>query len=574
MKAFTKLSMTLCSFAIIAILTMCFTTEANASHFRYGHLTYVKNPLNPNEVTFTLIDAFRRNGYGAPVVGSLITETIGATSLDFGDASATGTLQYRVIAIDIPNNFLIGRAVQPGDTSKQTITHTYAGAGPFQAEIFSSARNSIEINNPGQSYRVSTIVDVSTGNNSPVSSLPVIVGLVQGPASTFSVPAFDSDPSTTLKWRFASLAEMGGVSQNPPSAGGFPAVINSANGLVTWNTTAAVLGGLYSCQVIIEDRNSADTSIIRTRVAVDFLINILPQCTNPNLPTFDAPTPTCGSVTQPLVGNLITFTVKASDIEPNSVSLNSSGLPAGATMNPALPTSGNPVMSTFSWTPTIGQLGANIVSFTATDSCGGQTICSFTYDVVFPVELSSFTSLISGNNVTLNWSTSTETNNSRFEIERSLVNSSEWSVVGTVNGNGTVSTPMTYSFSDRGLAMGNYSYRLKQVDFNGNFEYHNLISEVVIGVPSRFNLAQNYPNPFNPVTKINFEIPVDGKVTLSVYDMSGKLVSMLVNENRTAGYYNEVFNAANVASGVYYYKIQVSGTSNSFENTLKMVVLK
>ena len=190
-----------------------------------------------------------------------------------------------------------------------------------------------------------------------------------------------------------------------------------------------------------------------------------------------------------------------------------------------------------------------------------------------PVELSSFVSVISGNNVTLNWSTSTETNNAGFDIERSAVNGS-WSKIGSVSGNGTSNTPHSYSFTDRAVASGKYNYRLKQTDFNGNFEYHNLGSEVIIGVPVKFDLAQNYPNPFNPSTKINYDLPADGKVAIRLFDMSGKEVALLVNEVKTAGYHTVNFNASNLSSGVYFYSISVEANGNNFTATKKMMLVK
>ncbi|MFZ1321434.1 MAG: choice-of-anchor J domain-containing protein, partial [Ignavibacteria bacterium] len=146
-----------------------------------------------------------------------------------------------------------------------------------------------------------------------------------------------------------------------------------------------------------------------------------------------------------------------------------------------------------------------------------------------PVELSSFVSTTSGSNVTLNWTTASEINNSGFDIERSSV-SGTWSKVGNVSGNGTSTTPNSYSYTDRNLASGSYSYRLKQVDFNGNFEYYNLSNEVIVGIPVKYDLSQNYPNPFNPSTKINYALPTDGLVSMKIFDMSGKEVMSLVNE--------------------------------------------
>jgi len=186
-----------------------------------------------------------------------------------------------------------------------------------------------------------------------------------------------------------------------------------------------------------------------------------------------------------------------------------------------------------------------------------------------PVELSSFVSTINGRNVELNWATASETNNSGFDIERSSANGS-WTKIANVSGNGTSAISHSYSYTDRNLASGNYSYRLKQIDFNGNFEYFNLNNEVIVGVPSNFSLSQNYPNPFNPSTKINFDLPVDGNVSLKIFDMSGKEVMTLVNEARTAGYYSVSFNGASLSSGIYFYTIQ----SGSFVSTKKMTLIK
>ena len=95
-------------------------------------------------------------------------------------------------------------------------------------------------------------------------------------------------------------------------------------------------------------------------------------------------------------------------------------------------------------------------------------------------------------------------------------------------------------------------------------------NEVNVGVPEKFALSQNYPNPFNPSTTINFDIPKDGKVSLRLYDMSGKEVATLVNEYKTAGYYSVTFNAANLSSGVYFYSI----TANNFTAIKKMMLIK
>ena len=190
-----------------------------------------------------------------------------------------------------------------------------------------------------------------------------------------------------------------------------------------------------------------------------------------------------------------------------------------------------------------------------------------------PVELASFVSAINGRNVTLNWATSSEENNSGFDVERSSANGS-WSKIGNVAGNGTTSNGHSYSITDRNLSSGNYNYRLKQIDFNGNFKYYNLSNEVIVGVPEKYELSQNYPNPFNPSTKISYDIPFDGKVSLTVFDMSGKEIVNLVNEVKTAGYYTVNFNASNLSSGTYFYRINAEGNGQNFVSTKKMLLVK
>ncbi|MFZ1320378.1 MAG: T9SS type A sorting domain-containing protein [Ignavibacteria bacterium] len=199
------------------------------------------------------------------------------------------------------------------------------------------------------------------------------------------------------------------------------------------------------------------------------------------------------------------------------------------------------------------------------------------YDPPLPVELSSFTSSVNLRDVNLNWSTVTEENNYGFDIERSSskgLTNTDWNKVGFVEGNGTAVSSINYSFTDRGLSTGIYNYRLKQIDFNGNFNYYNLGNEVAIGVPDKYSLSQNYPNPFNPSTKINFNIPFDGNVSLKVFDMTGREINTIVNEVKTAGYYTVSFNASGFSSGVYYYTINADGNGNQFTETRKMMLIK
>lgn len=89
-------------------------------------------------------------------------------------------------------------------------------------------------------------------------------------------------------------------------------------------------------------------------------------------------------------------------------------------------------------------------------------------------------------------------------------------------------------------------------------------------LPHNYSLSQNYPNPFNPSTQINFSIPVDSKVTIKVYDITGKEAAVLINEEMPAGYHTSTFNAAGLSSGIYFYTI----TAGEFKKTLKMILSK
>jgi hypothetical protein len=194
-----------------------------------------------------------------------------------------------------------------------------------------------------------------------------------------------------------------------------------------------------------------------------------------------------------------------------------------------------------------------------------------------PVELASFSANVISRDVKLNWTTASELNNAGFEIQKSVVSSQksgDWTKVGYITGNGTKTTPTNYSFEDKKLNTGKYNYRLKQIDYNGNFEYHNLASIIEVGVPNKFDISQNYPNPFNPTSKIDFDLPFDSKVSLKLYDMSGRELLTIVNEQKTAGYYTVQMIGNNLSSGMYFYRIIAEGNGQKYVMTKKAMLIK
>lgn len=188
---------------------------------------------------------------------------------------------------------------------------------------------------------------------------------------------------------------------------------------------------------------------------------------------------------------------------------------------------------------------------------------------LLPVELESFTGFLLNKNVILNWTTSSEVNNSVFQIERKKQNI-EWKNIGTVSGRGNTTERIEYSFTDKLLQPGKYNYRLKQIDFNGNFNYYNLENEITVGIPDKYELSQNYPNPFNPETVLRFSIPKLSKVKLSVYDITGREITKLVDKELNPGNYEFLWNASQLSSGIYIYKIETP----EFSDTKRMTLLK
>jgi DNA/RNA endonuclease YhcR with UshA esterase domain len=190
-----------------------------------------------------------------------------------------------------------------------------------------------------------------------------------------------------------------------------------------------------------------------------------------------------------------------------------------------------------------------------------------------PVEFTTFTANVVKNSVVLNWSTATETNNKGFEVERS--NGGAFISVGFVNGNGTTTNPKSYSFVDNTIQSGKtYSYRLKQVDFNGAIAYSKTIN-VNSTAPTTYSLNQNYPNPFNPSTAISFSLPVNAKVTVRLFDVLGREVMTVVNNQLTSGTHTYNVKMDRMSSGIYFYTLEAKGVDGSnFMSTKKMTLMK
>ena len=192
------------------------------------------------------------------------------------------------------------------------------------------------------------------------------------------------------------------------------------------------------------------------------------------------------------------------------------------------------------------------------------------FDGTIPVELMDFTISVINNGVQLIWSTATETNNQGFEILRFAQNDNDgWNKIGFVLGHGTTTEPQHYSFTNNEVRPGKYQYKLKQMNYDGTFEYSHIV-EVEIPLVNESLLSQNFPNPFNPSTRIQYSLNSTQKITLKVYDVLGNEIATLVNEEKPSGEYEVEFNGNNLPSGVYFYQLK----AGSLIETKKMVLLK
>ena len=233
--------------------------------------------------------------------------------------------------------------------------------------------------------------------------------------------------------------------------------------------------------------------------------------------------------------------------------------------------SGNYVVTNGAGLHEIDGTNGNLVR-TIYASANMQYISLVDYSTI-PVELTSFTSIVVGSSVVLNWTTATEVNNQGFEIERSS-DGLNFNQIGYVPGFGTTTEPKSYSYSDQSVNTGLYYYRLKQIDFDGSFTYSN-VAEVEVSLPTKFSLEQNYPNPFNPSTSIQFSLPVDAQVTIGVYNLVGEKVAEVSNGNFAAGSHRVNFDAASMTSGIYFYQIDaIAIDGKTFSSVKKMTLLR
>jgi len=336
----------------VFILMLFSATMAQASHFRYGNVSW--RWVSGNTVEFKVSQSWRYTAFYAEV-----GQTVNPGDFNFGDGTAAA-IPLQVTAVNKVDDWMYGEAI---------ITKTYSSAGNYKANFTGCCRVSELKNNPDGSWNLQTIVTIGNGNSAPVTTLPAMVNLPYGKAdAAFKMPATDPD-GDALIFSLATKEEMGGGT-NPDGL-----TVNATSGNIKFSTAGKAIGEMYNAAITVTDSRGA-------KVTTDFVILITEQSTPP---VFDySITPANQTVYQVAPGQQVKFIVKAQDSDADDkLMLQATGLPTTAILSPALPVNGNPVQTSFTWTPNAENLGTYVINFIAQDLKGVQATTSVIIQVSY-----------------------------------------------------------------------------------------------------------------------------------------------------------------------------------------------
>ncbi|MDP3149199.1 MAG: YCF48-related protein [Ignavibacteria bacterium] len=229
-----------------------------------------------------------------------------------------------------------------------------------------------------------------------------------------------------------------------------------------------------------------------------------------------------------------------------------------------------------SWLEFTENVPSGLVSFYAPNNNLGYSVGSGGlilkyFDTTYvPVELILFEGKVENNKIVLFWGTATELNNQGFYIEKSF-DKKNWFDIGFIEGKGTTVELSYYSFTDNEIASNVHFYRLKQVDYDGSYEYSKIIEISLTLKLSSFHLFQNYPNPYNSSTIITYQIPQKSFVNISLYDIKGEKIIELLNEEKEKGLFKTALENNQLTSGIYFVRMI---TSTGFSEITKITLIK
>jgi len=324
-------------------LLMLQPEEAEASHFRYGNITWERVSGQPYQIRFRVTQAWRRSAFSNPNTGA----TVNTGSMNTGSGSQS--ILLTVTSINVAEDWFYG---------EYTFIKTYPSVNTNYTASFGGCCRigSPLVNNSGGNFLVSSIVTVGNNNDAPVSTVPPFISLpVNTAAATYQIPAADPN-NDAITFSLTPNNSFGSGTSQPSG------ISISSGGLLTFNTVGKSVGQFYSASVDVTDSKGA-------KIQLDLMIRISAPSTPPVFDYTVTPANSASYVLQP--GQSVSFNVKASDNDAgDNVLLNAVGVPVGASFTSG---SGNPVTRSFSWTPTMANVGTYQVNFVAQDNAGIQT---------------------------------------------------------------------------------------------------------------------------------------------------------------------------------------------------------
>lgn len=327
---------------LLVSLLMLQPEEANATHFRYGNITWERVSGAPNQIRFRITQAWRRSFYGAPNVGNTVS-----TGVQFNTGAGTVPINLTVTSVNLAEDWIYGEF---------TYVKTYSTTSATYNTSFSvCCRVSNLSNNNDLQATVTSIVTVGNNNDAPVSTVPPFISLpTNTTAATYQIPATDPN-GDALTFSLVPNGQFGSSNLQPSG------ISISSTGLLTFNTVGKSVGTLWNTAIYVTDSKGA-------RIQLDLMIRVATPSTPPAFDYGTTPANGANYVLQP--GQPLSFNVRAFDVDVNdNVALSAVGLPVGSVFSP---TSGNPVTQGFSWTPTIANVGTFQVNFVAQDNAGIQ----------------------------------------------------------------------------------------------------------------------------------------------------------------------------------------------------------
>ncbi len=215
----------------------------------------------------------------------------------------------------------------------------------------------------------------------------------------------------------------------------------------------------------------------------------------------------------------------------------------------------------------------------ATNASGEAELNTFDVlaDATLPVELVAFDALVDGDDVVLRWETASELNNAGFFVEMAPhdqftidEDDLDYRQLGFVEGNGTTAFAQSYAYRVERLDPGRYAFRLKQIDFDGTFEYHPVV-EVLVEVPTTHFLSAAYPNPFNPQAQFRLSVAQRQYVKVDLYNALGQMVGVLFEGPMDANVTETLtIDGSTLQSGLYLYR----ATGESFTESRLVLLVK